>query len=200
MEQPKTFVIALVGISGSGKSTLLKFLLEHLLTYDLLRAPVSATTRKKRATEKDGEDYHFMWRLRFWINILLGRFLEYARIHDNLYGVLKSELEKVLSCGLSPIVDVNVDGALSLKKKYGDRAILVWVDGPKDDLAIRERLRRRGMLDGEIDRRMLTARRELSMRELFKLRVDNSSDTVLEAKSQILDIVLRALRPKRIVA
>lgn len=201
MEQSKTLVIAVVGISGSGKSTLLKALLEHLLTKDILRAPVSATTRPKRSYETDGVDYHFMKQEDFQEGIAKGEFLEYEEVHNSgyLYGVLKGEVERILADNKSPITDVNIAGAFSLKEIYGDQAMLIWVDAP-EEMVVRERLRKRGTRLEEIDRRMLSAKAELPMRERFETFVDNSGEDLRVAQDQIIEIIVRALRPLRLVA
>jgi guanylate kinase len=197
MEVPQNIhLFAMVGMSGAGKSTLLKILLGSYLSNDLVKDAVSTTTRERRASEIEGKHYYFVGPEEFQRAIDADEFLEYEEVHGcgDFYGMKKAELEAIFAQNLSPIFDVDVHGALKLKKIFGDRITLIFIDGPKDEEKVRERLRGRGdMTEEKIDRRMATARKELSLRDKFDRFVDNSGSTRDSAIFELMEIILTKL-------
>src|SRR6266542_1992242 len=106
-------LIILSGPSASGKSTLIRRLLAEFP--DRLRLAVSATTRPRRNNEQDGVHYWFWTRERFDDEKLRGNFLEWAEVHGNLYGTPKSEVEPYRHQGKGVILDIDVQGAASVR-------------------------------------------------------------------------------------
>ena len=104
----RTGIILLVsGPSGSGKTTLCRRLAdEGEVVYS-----TSCTTRPAREGEKNGHDYHFLSREEFEQRITAGDFIEYAEVHGNLYGTLKSEVMDHISIGKDVVMDIDVQGA-----------------------------------------------------------------------------------------
>lgn len=111
--------------SGSGKTTIVKHLLN---TYDGLSFSVSACTRKRRDGEVDGRDYYFLSEELFKEKIENQEFVEYEEVYPgHFYGTLKSEIDRLWAMGKHVLFDIDVEGGLSIKKKYGSIALGVFV-------------------------------------------------------------------------
>jgi guanylate kinase len=118
-------IIVLCGPSGSGKTTLAKHAINEMPE---LAFSISATTREKRHGEKEGVDYHFISVDEFRKKIANDEFIESEEVYPGVfYGTLKSELERLWSQGKVPILDIDVEGALNIKKKYGDDVLALFV-------------------------------------------------------------------------
>ncbi|MBR2433951.1 MAG: guanylate kinase, partial [Lentisphaeria bacterium] len=102
-----TLVIS--GPSGSGKSSLYKAVSPRLGGIEF---SVSCTTRQPRAGEVDGKDYHFLTKEEFETRVSRGDFAEYAQVHGNYYGTLKSELSDRMVRGADVVLDIDVQGAM----------------------------------------------------------------------------------------
>jgi len=136
--QGKLFVFT--APSGSGKTTIVRHLLAK---YPFLSFSVSATTRGKRTHETEGNDYYFMSAEAFQHAIKESQFVEWEEVYTNqYYGTLKSEITRILSSGNSVIFDIDVRGAMQIKKIYGDQCMTVFVKLPDLSL-LRERLTKR---------------------------------------------------------
>jgi len=165
------FVIS--GPSGAGKTTIIR---ELFKVVPELKFSVSATTRKKRADETDGKDYYFLSNDEFERKIENGDFVEYEDVYGNYYGTLKSELELNLGNLSHLIFDVDVKGALSIKKLY-PQAVMIFIDVPVDDLMLR--LKNRKTESGEeIDNRISRIKEELVQKKNFDYIVSNSSKPI----------------------
>jgi guanylate kinase len=152
-------LIILSGPSGGGKSTLVERLLAG---YSFpLHVSVSATTRAPRPSELDGKHYHFWTRERFLHEQAAGAFLEWAEVHGQCYGTLRSEVEPYRERGLGVILDIDVQGAEQIRRLYPDH-VSVFVRTASLDTYER-RLRQRGTENDEaIQRRLAAAQRELA--------------------------------------
>jgi guanylate kinase len=100
-------LLVVSGPSGSGKTTLCR----RLADAGEARYSISCTTRTSRPGEMDGRDYHFLSRAEFERRLAAGDFLEYAEVHGNLYGSLKSEVLSHLGAGFDVVMDIDVQGA-----------------------------------------------------------------------------------------
>jgi guanylate kinase len=130
-------VIIFSAPSGSGKTTIVKRLLQQM---DHLAFSISATTRAPRGSETDGRDYYFLTPQEFKRRIANDEFVEWEEVYQNkFYGTLYAELERLWQQGKQVIFDVDVYGGLSLKKKFGTQALLVFIMPPSIE-ALRERL------------------------------------------------------------
>lgn len=170
--------------SGAGKTTLTRDLLNH---FPDLTFSVSHTTRRPRANERDGHDYHFVSREQFQALVDAGRFAEWARVHDNCYGTSLDEIERARTEGKSGIVfDIDYQGAQQIKAARPN-AIGVFVLPPSmKELGVR--LRNRGSDDdAAIERRFQNARREIEHFGLFDYVIVN--DDLEEAKTRLRSIV-----------
>ncbi|CUS93277.1 guanylate kinase [Candidatus Kryptonium thompsonii] len=114
--------------SGSGKTTIAKKILEK---FPFMKFSVSATTRPKRNGEVDGKDYFFLSREEFEKKIQNGELLEWEEIYGNYYGTLKSVVESALKNGDILVFDVDVNGAISIKEKFPEDSVLIFIKPPK---------------------------------------------------------------------
>jgi guanylate kinase len=180
---PKAKVFVITGPSGVGKGTLIKRLCERVPGLEL---SVSATTRRPRAGEVDGRDYHFLDRAEFDRRALAREFLEHATYSGNRYGTLRSEVERRLEAGRSVLLEIEVQGARQVRAAMPE-AVLVFI-APPDPAALRERLERRGTDSEEaIAERLRVAELELAAREEFPHVVVN--DEIERAAAKLERIV-----------
>src|SRR5262245_3441194 len=149
---------------------------------------VSHTTRKPRANERDGADYHFTDRANFEHLRAEGQFAEWAEVHGNLYGTALSEIDRCRDLGKRGIVfDIDYQGARQIKARRSD-AVLVFVLPPSMD-ALKQRLRTRAADDdATIERRFRNAQREIEHYGIFDYVIVN--DDLELAKQRLRSIVL----------
>jgi guanylate kinase len=177
-EKARLFVIS--GPSGTGKSTLIRdFLKEDAASC----FSVSYTTRSKRDGETEGRDYYFVDTETFQKMIKEGRFLEWENVHGYFYGTPKAEISKRLSEGIDVILDIDVKGALSVKKQC-PQSILIFIDTPSTE-ELMKRLCLRG--EKEIEKRMKRVRDEVAQKPLFTYVVIN--DTIPRASNEFRSII-----------
>ena len=114
------------GFSGAGKGTVMKALLEK---YDNYALSISATTRAPRPGEQDGREYFFMTDGQFEELIQNDRLIEHARYVNHYYGTPRSYVESKMAEGKDVILEIEIQGALNVKRQYPD-AILIFVVPP----------------------------------------------------------------------
>ncbi|MBZ0266186.1 guanylate kinase [bacterium] len=153
--------------SGGGKSTIIKRILERFPQFQF---SVSSTTREKKPSEVDGIDYEFLKRENFEVLVRAKDFLEHEEVHGQLYGTRKSLVEKMLDVGTPIIFDLDVLGALSIKRNFPE-ALTLYIDVPSIE-ELRRRLEKRGReSNDEIERRLA--------RYLFERSMSNKFDAVI---------------------
>ncbi len=183
-------LIVISGPSGVGKSTITKKVAERIGAV----ISVSATTRKPSAKEQDGEDYYFLSREEFEKLIRDDKLLEYAEYMGNYYGTLRDVVEGHLSSGRDVILEIEVNGAKQVDKKFSD-AIIIYLLPPSDDVLL-DRLKGRARDDEEtIKRRFENAKREISQAKasgIYKYWVIN--DEIGRAVEEIIDIIQKEKR------
>lgn len=136
---------------------------------------VSATTRPKRQTETEGKDYFFLQRGDFEKRIAAGELVEFEEIYGNLYGTLKREVDKALTSGRTMLFDIDVKGGLSIKRKYPDDSLLIFIKPPSIEV-LRDRLLNRKTEDeATFKRRMDRVAMELGMASQFDYQVVNDN-------------------------
>ncbi len=172
----KKCVIVICAPSGSGKTTIVKHLLKKHPT--IFSFSISATTRKKREQEIEGEDYYFMSHQSFQEKILQKEFVEWEMVYPTIYyGTLWSELDRIWKDNKKPLLDIDVMGALALKDIIpSDQYISIFISPPSSIDILRERLVLRNQDSEEsIDTRMRKAKHELLFKHQFKHVVLNDS-------------------------
>jgi guanylate kinase len=180
-------VFVITGPSGVGKGTLIRGLLERVPE---LQLAVSATTRKPRAGESDGLDYHFLTAGDFEARAAGGEFVEHATYSGNRYGTLRAELERRLQAGVPVVLEIEVQGARQVREAMPE-AVAVFIAPPSLE-ALRARLIGRGTDSPEqVDERLATAERELEAQSEFDCVVVN--DRLEEATDELVGIVRGSL-------
>jgi len=124
--------------SGAGKHTILK---RVLMNDPKLTHSISATTRKPRAGEEHGREYYFLERADFEQRLAAGEFAESAEVHGNLYGTLRSELDRISSSGKDALMELDVQGMRNVKG-LGIDAVTVFIMAPSLE-ELEQRLRAR---------------------------------------------------------
>lgn len=132
-------LVVVSGFSGAGKGTLMKRLMEK---YDNYALSVSATTREPRPGEEHGREYFFHTKKEFEELILEDALIEYAQYVDNYYGTPKAYVEKQLNMGKDVILEIEIQGALKVKKKMPN-TLLLFVTPPNAE-ELKHRLINRG--------------------------------------------------------
>ena len=173
------------GPSGAGKGTLVARVRAERSNLGLT---VSATTRAPREGEVDGVSYHFLSREEFMRKVDAGEFVEWAEVHGNCYGTLVSEVESKLASGSSLILEIDVQGALQVKKRFPD-AILVFIKPPSLEV-LRERLVGRGSETPEsLELRMADAEQELALADRYDdVVVNDDLDRATAELARVLDM------------
>jgi len=170
--------------SGSGKSTIINWLMQEHPELNM-HFSVSCTSRPPRGQEQNGVEYFFLTPEEFREKIQNDEFVEYEEVYqDRYYGTLKSQVEKQLAAGENVVFDVDVHGAMNIKKAYGDRALSLFIQPPSIE-ELRRRLNGRGTDAPEvIEQRIARAEYELTFAEKFDTVVVN--DDLETAKKEAL--------------
>jgi guanylate kinase len=157
-------LLVLSAPSGGGKTTVARKIRK---LYPQFEFSVSATTRNMRPKEMHARDYYFYTRREFEDKIADGGFIEHEEIFGNYYGTLKSEIDSKIGAGKYLIFDVDVKGALSLKKAYPEESVLIFLM-PPDKATLQQRLKNRQTEQkSEIETRLARAEMEISQKDSF---------------------------------
>ncbi len=184
MMHDKGIVIVLSGFSGAGKGTIMKHLLEaHPNDYNL---SISATTRPMRAGEKDGREYFFKTHEEFNEMIEKEELLEYATFNGNSYGTPKAYVEQLVSRKKDVILEIEIQGALQVKKMFPDALLLFTM--PPSAKELENRLVGRGTESPEvIAQRLAISCRESEYMEKYDYLIIN--DSLEKAVDQVHNII-----------
>ena len=184
MKKSRGSLFILSGPSGAGKGTLRKKIFAGLKGIDF---SVSCTTRCPRKGEVDAVDYRFLGKDDFDRLTREGAFLESAEVHGEWYGTLTGDVEKVLDSGRDILLEIDVQGALQIKKKIPD-SILLFV-APPDLQVLERRLRERGTESEEaLQLRLRNASREIAQSHLYDHVIVNVSAD--QASEELKNIIL----------
>jgi guanylate kinase len=177
------FPIILSSPSGGGKTTIARELLRRRTD---LGYSVSCTTRAPRVGELDGKDYYFLSRVEFERRREGGEFAESAQVHENMYGTLRSEIQRVLAAGKHVVMDIDVQGARQFTRAFPD-SVTIFVLPPSAEVLL-ERLRQRQTESKEqLARRLQSALHELQSVDEYQYVVIN--DDLAKAVARVSAII-----------
>ncbi len=170
--------------SGTGKSTIAKMVLERLPD---IRFSVSATTRQKRSGEQEGINYYFLKKEDFEEKIRTGGFIEHEFFFGNYYGTLLDKTLEIIDAGNHILLDLDVKGALNLKRLFPENSLLLFLKPPSMDV-LKQRLEERESEDEEsLKVRLERARLELSYAERFdEVVVNDNLDKAVDTVTAII--------------
>ncbi|MEQ8240892.1 MAG: guanylate kinase [Cyclobacteriaceae bacterium] len=176
--------------SGSGKTTIVKYLLSEI---NVLKFSISATTRFPRSNvELHGKDYYFLSEQEFRKKLASQEFYEWQEVYEGtFYGTLKSEVARIWSENNHVIFDLDVEGALNLKKKLGNQALAVFVK-VKNIEVLRDRLSTRSTESADnLEKRITKAAQEMKLADSFDIVLlnDDLEKAQLEAKRIVKDFL-----------
>lgn len=180
----KGSIIVISGTTCAGKGTVIQKLLE---TEENMKLSVSYTSRAIRAGDVEGSTYYFVTKEEFERKIANGDFLEYAKVHDNYYGTPKLEIKELLNQGIDVILEVDVVGAMNIKKIFPE-VILIFIMAPSMEV-VKERIKERGgESPSQIIRRFQSAYQEIN--EIPKYNYVVVNDVLEEAVSKVKSILI----------
>ena len=189
---PPKKLIVITAPSGAGKSSIVKKLLKHKPE---LAFSVSCTTRTKRDGENDGKHYYFISVEDFKRKVSAGEFVEHEEVYGNqYYGTLKTEVERIWNERKVVLFDIDVKGAINLKKQFGEDCLTIFIAPPsKESLA--NRLKNRGTENAKtLKERIKRSEEELTFAEKFDSIVANKDfDT---AYMRVKNLVTAFLKPQ----
>lgn len=177
-------LIVISAPSGAGKSTIARAVLK---AFPQILFSVSATTRRPRAAEQNGREYYFLTREEFETRVRTGGLVEWEEIYGDLYGTLRSEIERAVAARSVMLFDIDVKGGLSIKRQFPDEAVLIFIEPPSVEVLKDRLLRRRTESPEILARRMDRVPMELAQADRFDHRVVN--DDLKRAVQEVLDIV-----------
>lgn len=178
-------MIVLSGPSGAGKGTLKN---EYMKRHNNAVFSVSMTTRSPRPGEIEGTDYYFTNQAAFQSILANDGFLEWAQVHGEYYGTPKQFALNTLAENKDIVLDIDVQGALQVKKSY-PQALMIFIIPPSVEI-LEQRLRKRGTeTEEKIQRRLSNAKKELSLMNQYDYVVIN---TTIEEAYQRLNAIITA--------
>jgi guanylate kinase len=170
--------------SGAGKTTIVQHLLSKV---PMLEFSISATTRPPRGDEQDGKDYYFISQESFLHRIAHKEFVEFEEVYaGTFYGTLRSEIERIWAKGKTVIFDIDVEGGLHLKRKYGEQALAIFVQPPSLEV-LKERLTGRGTdSPDKLKERVAKAEKELGYAPQFDIILQNNELQIACKEAELL--------------
>ncbi len=182
-------IIVVAAPSGTGKTTIVKRILNK---FPEINFSISATTRKKRENETNGVEYFFISEQEFKEKIKNNEFAEWERFYDYYYGTLKSFIDNYILANKPILLELDVNGALSIKKNY-PKAHLIYIVPPSKEELIKRLTARNTESEEDLKKRIERAKMELSLKDKFDYFVHNDDleKAVREAKNLIKNILYK---------
>lgn len=166
-------IIIITAPSGAGKTSITRYLLNKYS--NKLAFSISAATRQARGSEKNGVDYYFMTTDEFTNKIQHEEFIEWEMVYEGkYYGTLKSELHRIWGEGKTPVLDIDVKGAIHVQQQFPETTLSVFIEPPSVD-ELKRRLMSRGTETEEsLHARVNKASYEISFKTYFNKVIVNS--------------------------
>ena len=186
---PKKKLIAVTAPSGSGKTTIVRYLLDK---HDDLSFSVSATTREKRPNEEHGVHYYYVSVETFkkWVDE--DAFVEWEEVYkDQFYGTPRFEIERLWGLGKHVIFDIDVKGAMNIKRQFGDDAAVIFIKAPSMDVIIDRLKGRQTESEQSLQKRIQRIEEEMQFADKadYVLVNDDLEIALAEADRILADIV-----------
>lgn len=183
-------LIILTAPSGAGKTSITRYLLTRYP--DKLAFSISAATRQARGAEKEGADYYFMSVEEFTNKIQHEEFVEWEMVYEGkYYGTLKAELQRIWSEGKTPVLDIDVKGAIHVQQQYAETTLSIFIEPPSVD-ELKKRLLSRGTESEEsLTARVNKASYEISFKSYFNKIIvnDNLDKACAEASEAVMNFL-----------
>ena len=179
-------LIIITAPSGAGKSSITQYLLKK---YPKLTFSVSAATREPRANEVHGQHYYFMSVEEFQQKIKDDAFIEWEMVYEGrYYGTLKSEIFRIWEAGKTPVLDIDVQGAIHVQQQYKGKVLSIFIEPPSLE-ELERRLRTRATETPEsIAIRLGKASYEISFRNQFnKIVVNDVLEIACEETEEVIN-------------
>ncbi len=185
MDNKERKLIIITAPSGAGKTSITKYLLNK---YPQLSFSISAATRKPREQEAHGIDYYFISEKEFHNKIRLNAFAEWEMVYEGkYYGTLKTELERIWNQGKTPVLDIDVKGAIHVKEQYPQNVLAIFIEPPSIQ-ELKRRLESRGTETLEsVQVRLNKSNFELSFKHQFDKVIIN--DNLLKACTETETVI-----------
>ena len=183
-------LIIVTAPSGAGKTTIVHYLLK---TYDTLAFSVSATNRARRAHETDKVDYYFLSTTEFRQRVNQGEFLECEEVYDGqYYGTLRSECERLWALGKCIVFDVDVKGALNIKRAYPDDSLAIFIQPPSEAVLFERLKNRKTETPESLRKRIARATEELTFADKFDaIIVNDKLEVAFSEAEQLVETFLK---------
>lgn len=189
MDNNQNKLIIITAPSGAGKTSITRYLLGK---YPQLSFSISAATRSPRAGEQDGVDYHFISETDFKQKIAENAFIEWEMVYEGkYYGTLHAELERIWSLGKTPMLDIDVQGAIHVQQQFQGSSLSIFIEPPSVE-ELKRRLESRGTETPEtLATRVNKAAYEISFNHMFNVCIvnDDLHKACLETEAVIKDFL-----------
>ena len=182
-------LIVITAPSGAGKTSITHYLLQK---YPQLAFSISAATRQPRKDEKNGVDYYFINLDEFTQKIQHNEFLEWEMVYEGkYYGTLKSELHRIWANRQTPVLDIDVKGAIHVQQQFGENCLSIFIEPPSIEV-LKHRLESRGTEGLEaLQNRVNKASYEISFKHHFNKVIvnDDLNNACVQAETFIQDFL-----------
>lgn len=182
-------LIIITAPSGAGKTSVTKYLLDKI---PQLSFSISATTRKPRSNEVNGVDYYFISEDAFHQKIQEDDFIEWEMVYEGkYYGTFKSELQRIWDDNKTPMLDIDVKGAIHVHEQFNSNCLTIFIEPPSVE-ELKKRLQSRGTESLEsLQTRLNKAVYELSFKEHFNKIIinDKLDDACTEAENAVREFL-----------
>ncbi len=183
--EKKNKIFAIAGPSGVGKTTVINLVLKK---NEDLQKVLTSTTRSMRDGEKNGVNYNFYSLEEFKRKLTNQDFLENEKVHSNYYGVEKKEVEKIIKNNKIPLFDIDVRGAMKIKKLIPNLKIIFIL--PESLEQIKNRLKQRpNITEKELKTRLETAKKELKIANKFDYQIVNKEGEIDKTVNSVLNLI-----------